>query len=78
MRLPYCETGPGPGPGLPEGYPDPVLQQEEILERQSSQTSQLPDNIPDNCNFQVPLSIGICKQCKKFYSPEVWSISLLL
>ena len=75
MRLPYCETG----PDQPEVYP--VLQQEEILEQQTSQTSQtsqLPGNIQDNCNFQVPVSIGICKQCKKFYSPEVWSISLVL
>ena len=71
MRLPYCETG--QGPGQPEVFP--ALHQPEILEQNPS---QLPHNIqPDDCNFKVPVSIGICKQCKRFYSPEVWSISLL-
>ena len=71
MRLPYCETG--PGLGQPEVFP--AFHQEEISDQKPS---QLPDNIQqDNANFKVPVSIGICKQCKKFYSPEVWSISLL-
>ena len=66
MRLPHCETG--PGLGQQEFFPEPP---------ETSRDRELPDNFQDNTSFQVPVSIGICKQCKKFYSPEVWSISLL-
>ena len=72
MRLPYSEPGTARDGlhGLPPAFqPEvfPVHQQQQILER---------DNQDMQERFKVPVSIGICKQCKKFYSPEVWSISL--
>ena len=70
MRLPYTESGTArdclPQPFHPEVFP--VHHQQEILER---------DSQPQE-SFRVPVAIGICKQCKKFYTPEVWSILLLL
>ena len=82
MRLPTPDLGPQAGPAavlhqtvpaavLHQTVPAAVLRQAEHEDDQQQHGDTAPAPIRDHNPVRVPVTIGICKLCRRVYTPEV-------
>ena len=68
---PGPRPGPGPGPGFtcgPGPHPDPGFTMDP---GKGPGPAWFPQTRPAEPEVRLPVSIGLCRQCSRFYRPEV-------